>query len=107
MTHHPFIVGMDYAFQTPELGIMCLELVTGGDLQVRTLRHTHKHKHENVACMHVCMYAWYCVHVVIERFMAQVVFLWRGNKRDVSKMLWFGCSMKWEGTDHSSNELWV
>lgn len=34
VTHHPFIVGMDYAFQTPELGIMCLELVTGGDLQV-------------------------------------------------------------------------
>ncbi|CAM9358055.1 unnamed protein product, partial [Pylaiella littoralis] len=33
VTHHPFIVGMDYAFQTPELGIMCLELVTGGDLQ--------------------------------------------------------------------------
>lgn len=35
VTHHPFIVGMDYAFQTPELAIMCLELVTGGDLQVR------------------------------------------------------------------------
>lgn len=34
VAHHPFIVGMDYAFQTPELGIMCLELVTGGDLQV-------------------------------------------------------------------------
>eukprot|EP00903_Cladosiphon_okamuranus_P006169 g6066.t4 len=33
VAHHPFIVGMDYAFQTAELGIMCLELVTGGDLQ--------------------------------------------------------------------------
>ncbi|CAM9445793.1 unnamed protein product, partial [Sphacelaria rigidula] len=33
VTHHPFIVGMDYAFQTPSLAIMCLELVTGGDLQ--------------------------------------------------------------------------
>lgn len=34
---------MDYAFQTAAMGIMCLELVTGGDLQVqRTIGHCPK-----------------------------------------------------------------
>ncbi|CAM9745343.1 unnamed protein product, partial [Phaeothamnion confervicola] len=32
-TRHPFIVGMDYAFQTDSLAVMVLDLVTGGDLQ--------------------------------------------------------------------------
>lgn len=30
--HHPFIVGIHYAFQTETLAIMVLDLVTGGDL---------------------------------------------------------------------------
>ena len=34
VAHHPFIVDMDYAFQTPTMAIMCLDFVTGGDLQV-------------------------------------------------------------------------
>ncbi|CAM9966990.1 unnamed protein product [Ascophyllum nodosum] len=33
VAHHPFIVDMDYAFQTPTMAIMCLDFVTGGDLQ--------------------------------------------------------------------------
>ncbi|KAG5189373.1 kinase-like domain-containing protein [Tribonema minus] len=32
-TYHPFIVGMNYAFQTETLAIMVLDLVTCGDLQ--------------------------------------------------------------------------
>jgi serine/threonine protein kinase len=32
-THHPFIVGMNYAFQTDALAVLVLDLVTGGDLQ--------------------------------------------------------------------------
>jgi hypothetical protein len=30
---HPFIVGMDYSFQTPEFGMIVMELVTGGSLR--------------------------------------------------------------------------
>ncbi|CAN0426163.1 unnamed protein product, partial [Discosporangium mesarthrocarpum] len=40
VTHHPFIVGMDYAFQTPVLCFMLLELITGGDLQQEVLNQT-------------------------------------------------------------------
>ncbi len=32
--HHPFIVGLEYAFQTDSLVILVMEMETGGDLQV-------------------------------------------------------------------------
>lgn len=41
VAHHPFIVGIDYAFQTPTMAIMCLDFVTGGDLQVRCTSMIH------------------------------------------------------------------
>lgn len=28
---HPFIVGMDYAFQTPKFGVIVMELITGSN----------------------------------------------------------------------------
>lgn len=41
VAHHPFIVGIDYAFQTPTMAIMCLDFVMGGDLQVRCTSMVH------------------------------------------------------------------
>lgn len=41
VAHHPFIVGIDYAFQTPTMAIMCLDFVMGGDLQVRCTSMMH------------------------------------------------------------------
>ncbi len=52
VAHHPFIVGMDYAFQTPELGIMCLELVTGGDLQVRLCLDSGVVQNQSIGVLH-------------------------------------------------------
>ncbi|CAM9402855.1 unnamed protein product [Chrysoparadoxa australica] len=50
--HHPFIVGMDYAFQTESLAIMLLGLVTGGDLQEAL----HQSKHNRLDERRVVFY---------------------------------------------------
>eukprot|EP01029_Cantina_marsupialis_P009663 TRINITY_DN2242_c0_g2_i2.p1 TRINITY_DN2242_c0_g2~~TRINITY_DN2242_c0_g2_i2.p1 ORF type:complete len:787 (+),score=259.83 TRINITY_DN2242_c0_g2_i2:125-2485(+) len=56
--HHPFICGLQYAFQTDELAIMVLDLMEGGELGDIMMKHRHCHLPEQLV-------AFYAAEIVL------------------------------------------